>query len=220
MGQISCSTERICSCSCNTLHRPCNHFFNPSVCWLADQLWNDYFCIFFYQFSPNFACGSEMQSVHRLQILDFRGVWIPILAVLRLWSTCLSMYRHQIPYRVKIKQPRLAVSGRRKLKQKSQFRDMQIPVSVSISVLSNNIVCYSLPIFTHFCAWHENVVSSTLIVCETNPKQISNFTGVQVPILAFLGCGHHVLQQVIIQQNAYDLLSVFNRNDNSVLNRF
>ena len=53
----------------------------------------------------------------------------------------------------------------------SDFRDVQIPVVVSISALWNDYAHKSTPIFTKFyMRLAINVVASTRVVCETNRK--------------------------------------------------
>ena len=73
---------------------------------------------------------------------DYRGVRInPIMAVFRLWSPRFSTYQHKIPHKVKklartvTLQATLGVGGLQSRKEKSDFREVQIAASVSISAL-------------------------------------------------------------------------------------
>jgi len=52
---------------------PLISFFRLSVCLLTDRLSNDYVLNFFYRFSRNFACGSEIWSLRPLRFRQFSG---------------------------------------------------------------------------------------------------------------------------------------------------
>jgi len=91
-----------------------------------------------YHFSPNFASGSGMWShqtpicdTNRKQFADFRGVRIRISALFRLWWAHFSTDQHQIPCTDKIRQCRLCIQWWMKWEIESDFREVQIPVSIS-----------------------------------------------------------------------------------------
>ena len=104
--------------------------------------------IILYRFSANFVCGSEMWSVLRLLFVRQTGSSFPVLEACGLrWRQFSGSYDHsfqQISIKshihIKFSNADLAFNGKRNRKQKSDFTDVQIPVSISFSALWNDDV--------------------------------------------------------------------------------
>jgi len=95
---------------------------------------------------------------------------IRIFAVLGFRQNISQRIGTKFPTELKLSNTHFVLNGKWDRKYKSNFMDVQIPVSVSISALWNDYAHNSLPIFTKFCMRLRNVVASTPIVCETNRK--------------------------------------------------
>jgi len=76
----------------------------------------------------------------------------------------------RFPTELKLNNADFVLRGKWDRKHKSDFMDVQIPITVWISVLWNDYAHNSLLTSTKFCTRLRNVVPSTPIVCETNRK--------------------------------------------------
>jgi len=91
------------------------------------------------------------KAINRKYICDFRGVRIRIFAVLGSGQYNFQRIGTKFPTELKLSNIDFVLSGKWDKKYKSDFRDVQIPVSVSISALWNHYTRKSLRIFTKFC---------------------------------------------------------------------
>ena len=131
-----------------------------------------------------------VSETNRKQIADFRGVQIPILAYFGSFEIVVAIF---LPWVITKTRTELKLIGvdfvlrdQHNRKQNSDFREVQISVLVSISAGLEPLHTQFFTFPTKFCTQLGNVVGQMPVVSETNRKQIYDFRGVQIPILAVL----------------------------------
>ena len=134
------------------------------MCLWTDRLSND-IRPHSYRFSPNFACGSEMWSLRRLLFATQTGSSFPILEVCGFWFRQFSASGDHIfqqisrptksRIQIKFSNADSVFNGEWNRNSKSDFRDVQIPDSISICALWNDYVLNSLRISPNFTRWSE-----------------------------------------------------------------
>jgi len=97
-----------------------------------------------------------METINRsqspkLNLHNLRGVRIRIFAVLGSSHHIFQWIGTKFRTKLKLSNSNFVLSGKWDRKYKSDFRDVRIPVSVSISALGNDYAHNSLRIFTKFC---------------------------------------------------------------------